>query len=103
MLSISTALFYYTEDEMEESLRLFLLGIYAIPFVFFLYIAIGTGLISNADPSGKCFLGSKIWLITDCIVFGSMFPAFINAVYEQHKKEIDREEVEEKKNYTFKL
>ena len=76
---------------MGKSQSLFLIGIFAIPFVFFLYIAIGTAVISNADPSGKCFLGSKIWLITDCIVFGSLFPAFINTVYEQHKDDLDRE------------
>ena len=91
MLSISTALFYFTDYDIILSKFLFLIGIFVIPFVFFVYIAIGTAVISNADPSGKCFLGSKIWLITDCIVFGSLFPAFINTVYEQHKDDLDRE------------
>jgi hypothetical protein len=64
-----------------------------VPFVFFMYITIATGVIANPED---CHPLTKIWLITDCIVFGlSILYLFgqgmkICTKSDQYKKQISK-------------
>jgi len=44
------------------------------------------GVLHQANLSNSCFLGSKIWLVTDCYVFAFFVPKFLFLMKTLHKK-----------------
>jgi hypothetical protein len=79
-------IFYYDHTRQYTSFLVLCWGVFIIPFLIFIYIAISTGIISEAHSSEVCFLGSKIWLMTDCIVFAFLVPEFLYLMYTLNAK-----------------
>jgi hypothetical protein len=68
-------IFYF--EKQYTSFLILIWGILIIPFMIFIYIAISTGIYWADGKEEDCFLVSKIWLMTDCIVFAFLVPEFI--------------------------
>jgi len=73
-------------------------GFFIIPLLVFIYIAISTGIISNANSSEPCYLASKIWLMADCLVFVFLVPDFFYLAYTQKAKNLKDQVMNKVKN-----
>ena len=81
-------IFYFDHTRKRTSFLVLCFGVFILPFLVFIYIAIATGVISYANSSEECFLASKIWLMTDCIVFAFLVPDFLFNMYTLHSKNL---------------
>jgi hypothetical protein len=85
-VSLIIVIFYFDKGQNKSAFKLFVSGVFIIPLLIFIYVAISTGLISTKNAGGECFLGSKIWLMTDCIIFLFLIPEFLLNTFYLNKK-----------------
>jgi len=85
---VIAVIFYFDRKRIRTSFLALCWGYYIIPFLVFIYIAISTGIISEANSGEPCYLASKIWLLADCLVFAFLIPEFFYLYWTMNVKNL---------------